>query len=313
MDNILTNMVNELVADPSRVHMRPVIEKELLHYDILFTLAKERFLDRLTFQGGTSLRLCHGAPRFSEDLDFAGGPDFDVSTLHNIKACLEDYLSKRYGLLIQVKEPKAKPLVDGRDQDGRLVDIFKWQVSIQTAPARPDLPRQRIKLEVASIPAYTRELKTLVKNYPFLPDGYSDVLIGVETINEIMADKLVSLPSCTRYVRHRDIWDLRWLKQRGAITSLELISRKLQDYGESEYLENLSEMVNRLPAITASDSFKGEMARFLPQDVQNRTILASGFNRFLSNEVGSMLLDTQIALMPGQLLKNGFPRGKFRM
>ncbi len=63
-----TSMVELAMAAPGRSHMRPVIEKELLHYDILFTLDKDNLLDRLTFQGGTSLRLCHGSPRFSEDL-----------------------------------------------------------------------------------------------------------------------------------------------------------------------------------------------------------------------------------------------------
>jgi len=63
-------MVDLAMTAPGRGHMRPVIEKELLHYDILFCLDKEGLLDQLTFQGGTSLRLCHGSPRFSEDLDF---------------------------------------------------------------------------------------------------------------------------------------------------------------------------------------------------------------------------------------------------
>ena len=35
--------------------MRPVIEKELLHYDILYCLDKEGLLDNLVFQGGTSI------------------------------------------------------------------------------------------------------------------------------------------------------------------------------------------------------------------------------------------------------------------
>jgi predicted nucleotidyltransferase component of viral defense system len=55
---------------------RPVIEKELLHFDILFCLDEAGLLDRLTFQGGTALRLCYGSNRLSEDLDFAGGEDF---------------------------------------------------------------------------------------------------------------------------------------------------------------------------------------------------------------------------------------------
>ncbi|MGX9367273.1 nucleotidyl transferase AbiEii/AbiGii toxin family protein [Desulfoplanes sp. PS50] len=58
-------LVDKAMILSGRGHMRPVIEKELLHYDILFSLDKEGLLDILTFQGGTSLRLCYGAPRFS--------------------------------------------------------------------------------------------------------------------------------------------------------------------------------------------------------------------------------------------------------
>lgn len=58
-------LVGKAMNFSGRGHMRPVIEKELLHYDILFSLDKEGLLDILTFQGGTSLRLCYGAPRFS--------------------------------------------------------------------------------------------------------------------------------------------------------------------------------------------------------------------------------------------------------
>ena len=42
-----------------------VIEKELLHDDILFALEQVEFLEGLVFQGGTALKLCLGAPRSS--------------------------------------------------------------------------------------------------------------------------------------------------------------------------------------------------------------------------------------------------------
>jgi predicted nucleotidyltransferase component of viral defense system len=86
--------------------MRPVIEKELLHYDLLFALDADGLLDGLTFQGGTSLRLCYGSQRFSEGLDFVGGPDFSASALLDMKSSIERYISGRYGLEVSVKEPK---------------------------------------------------------------------------------------------------------------------------------------------------------------------------------------------------------------
>ena len=40
--------------------MRPVVEKEIFHYDIFKALSGEGLLNSLVFQGGTSLRLCWG-------------------------------------------------------------------------------------------------------------------------------------------------------------------------------------------------------------------------------------------------------------
>ncbi len=99
-------LVDKAMALSGQRHMRPVIEKELLHYDILFSLDKEGLLDLLTFQGGTSLRLCYGATRFSEDLDFVGGRNFDRRQLVSMKDCLEHYIGKRYGLEVIVREPR---------------------------------------------------------------------------------------------------------------------------------------------------------------------------------------------------------------
>ena len=70
-------------------------------------VSKEGLLDNLTFQGGTSLRLCYGAPRFSEDLDFVGGHDFASQQLMVIKDCIEHYIGKRYELEVTVKPPSA--------------------------------------------------------------------------------------------------------------------------------------------------------------------------------------------------------------
>ena len=113
-------LVDKAMSLSGRGHMRPVIEKELLHYDILFSLDKEGLLDILTFQGGTSLRLCYGSPRFSEDLDFAGGRDFAGRQMAKMKESLEHYIGARYQLDVWVKEPgelRADP-----DHDGVTVD-----------------------------------------------------------------------------------------------------------------------------------------------------------------------------------------------
>ncbi|CDH25519.1 conserved hypothetical protein [Xenorhabdus bovienii str. kraussei Becker Underwood] len=100
-------LVERALQNGQTSHMQPVIEKELLHYDILFCLEQAGLLDSLVFQGGTSLRLCYGGNRFSEDLDFAGGKDFSSHQLRAMKQCIEDYIGTRYGLEVTVKEPNT--------------------------------------------------------------------------------------------------------------------------------------------------------------------------------------------------------------
>ena len=54
--------------------------KEIIQEIALYGLWRAKFFDVAVFQGGTSLRILHQLPRFSEDLDFmllAPDPAFD--------------------------------------------------------------------------------------------------------------------------------------------------------------------------------------------------------------------------------------------
>ena len=141
-------------------NLLPVVEKELLHYRILDAMMREGFFSSLVFQGGTSLRLCHGSPRYSEDLDFAGGTSFDMDTLKGLGSCISDSLSGMGDdVTVRVKEPR--PDADGLTR--------RWRIAIRTAGQRKDLPSQTIKLEVASIPAYEPQHRPALVNYPMFP------------------------------------------------------------------------------------------------------------------------------------------------
>lgn len=280
-----TQLADLAMAGAGRGHMRPVIEKELLHYDILFGLDSEGLLDDLTFHGGTSLRLCYESPRSSEGLDFTGGADFSSARLKGMKDCLERHIGERYGLEVIVREP-----AELKNEPGyRGLAVDKWQITVATAPRKRDIPRQRIKVEVANIPSYSRVPKSLKVNYDFLPDGYGDTLVLTETLDEIMADKLVSLVNTQHYVRHRDIWDLRWLKQRGAEVNLEWVNCKIDDYRIEDYVHKLDSMRERIPGIVQGEAFLNEMRRFLPMDVQERTLLKARFLEFLGTEISELL------------------------
>jgi predicted nucleotidyltransferase component of viral defense system len=282
-------LVKQAMKISNRSHMQPVIEKELLHYDILFSLDKDGLLDLLTFQGGTSLRLCYGSSRFSEDLDFTGGIDFASHKLSAMKTCIENYIGNRYQLEVTVKEPSELR----KEPEYSKINVDKWQISIITSPGQRNFPKQRIKLEIANIPSYSREPQALLVNYDFLPDGYSDTLVMTETLDEIMSDKIVSLVNTDGYIRYRDIWDLRWLKQEGAKINYTWVSNKINDYKIKNYSTKLKKLLEKLPKIIHGKEFKNEISRFIPMDVQERTIKKEKSCDFLVIEISLLLKNVQ--------------------
>ncbi len=280
-----TALVERAIQESSGARNRPVIEKELLHYDILVALDRVGLLDEIVFQGETSLRLCYGSNRYSEDLDFAGGYDFNTKTMSEMKDVIEKYIGARYGLEVTVKEPHSLK----REPEYTELRIDKWQIAIVTAPGQKDIPKQRIKLEVSNIPAYTKVPLPLKQNYEFLPDGYRDTLIYVESLDEILADKIISLPATRKYVRHRDIWDLMWLQQEGATINKDLIENKINDYKIDGFLDMLDARINSVDDIVNSRAFEQEMRRFLSQDAYDRTLGKDKFRPFLTSNLVTLL------------------------
>lgn len=270
-------LVNRAMGSANLARMRPVVSKELLHYDILFSLDREGLLDQLTFQGGTSLRLCYGSPRYSEDLDFVGGKDFTSAEAKDIKHCLEKYIGERYGLEVIVKEPNETAALP----EYANIKVDKWQVRVTTSPERKDLPKQMIKIEIANVPAYTRVPQAIRQNYDFLPDGYEDMLVLTESLDEIMTDKVISYVSCQKYIRYRDLWDLRWLSQHQASTNKIFFLEKLKDYHIDGFSILLEKAINELPSVIRGKGLLDEMTRFLPSDTLANTIHKQKFMEHL--------------------------------
>jgi predicted nucleotidyltransferase component of viral defense system len=277
--------------------MRPVVEKEILHYDIFKALSSEGLLDLLTFQGGTSLRLCRGANRFSEDLDFVGGRDFNFASMSKIKQCIEEHIGERYGLTVRVKEPKERS-VDG---SGETVRVDRWMVTVQSSPEKSDLPSQKIKVEIANTVAYTKEPVALKINYDFL-DYPDQIIIPTESLSEVLADKIVAFPrslydrhgadakSDSTLIRHRDIWDISWLLRNGAELNPQFVNAKINDdYGVSDFGELLKNAELRLPLIVGSKEFMGQMTRFIDVDTLKDTIQKPSFVNQMQADVISML------------------------
>lgn len=200
----LEELAGNIASKVDGARLTPVIEKEIVHYEIIRSLGRNDLLRDITFQGGTSLRLCYGSLRYSEDLDFVAGDKFDSLPLDDFSKTLRSDLLKSYDTEVSVREPKVVNDFDG-------VGMRRWTVSVNTNIARPDLPKQRIKLEIASVPAHTSTIRRVAVNYPELDGMYDNLTIRCQTLEEILADKLISFSATDTHIRHRDLWDIPWI------------------------------------------------------------------------------------------------------
>ena len=259
-----TRFAREIAATNASYDMLPVIEKELLHYEILRIMQESKLLTGLAFQGGPCLRLCYGAQRASEDLDFTGGAAFVADDLASLKDCIEKALPSRYQVRVQVSNAKGVDTL-----------VKKWRIRIDTSPLRPDLPSQKITLEVAAVPAYTYEPHMLQLHYEGLPLSYEDIVVPCESLEEILADKLESF-ICSSRIRYRDVWDLQWLARRPGLdkdVAHALRAKKESDYDEGDtFGKGLTRITEQLDAIIDGKEFLAQMQRFLPLSIITATI-----------------------------------------
>lgn len=120
----LEELAGNIASKVDGARLTPVIEKEIVHYEIIRSLGRNGLLQDITFQGGTSLRLCYGSQRYSEDLDFVAGDKFDSLPLDDFSRTLRCDLLRSYDTEVSVREPKVVNDLDG-------VGMRRWTVSVK--------------------------------------------------------------------------------------------------------------------------------------------------------------------------------------
>ena len=284
------NLFDQLVAEALRARadlapLRPVVEKELLHHDILREMAAAGLLRGLTFIGGTCLRACHGSPCLSEDLDFTGGSSFQAGDLASLAAVLPQRIGTRYGLPVRVSEPSL--VSDAK--------VATWKLIIETRPGHRHLPAQRIHLDICAIPSH--DPVPMVPRNPYgIDQGTSGLILQVQSREEILADKILALALRENRLKNRDLWDIAWLVQQGIALPADLIPRKIHDHQRdpaefADLLARRSESLAADPAVR--DGFLHEMRRFLPAATVRDTLESPAWWTYLTRLIADQ---TKLAL-----------------
>ncbi len=278
--SLFDRLVNEALRSRAELtSLRTVVEKELLHHDILREMSEAGLLSGLTFIGGTCLRACYGSARLSEDLDFTGGSHFKKSDLAELARVLTERLQTRYALPVSVSEPVK---VAGK--------VSTWKLTIETRPGQKHLPAQRIHLDICVIPSHDPR-PMMLRNLYGIDLGTSGLILQAQSREEILADKIIALAFRENRIKNRDLWDIAWLTQQGIELPTQLIPIKIRDHQreDSEFVTLLTERTAAAQTQPAMrEDFMKEMRRFLPAATVRDTIEKEAYWSYLADLVGDL-------------------------
>jgi hypothetical protein len=272
--SLLDQLVDEALKSRSDLTiLRPLVEKELLHHDILREMSESGLLTGLTFIGRTCLRACYGSAQLSEDLNFTGGHGFKHRDLAKLGGVLTERLQTRYGLPVNVSDPVK---TGGK--------VSTWKLTIETRGDKKHLPAQRIHLDICAIPSHDPR-PMMLRNLYGIDLGTSGLILKAQSREEILADKMIAVAFRENRVKNRDLWDIAWLVQQGVALPVHFIPLKIQDHQRTsaEFTQLVEERLKALTAdATPRNEFIAEMRRFLPAATVRGTLENPAYWDFLN-------------------------------
>lgn len=194
--------------------------KEIMQEIALYALWKADFFDVAVFQGGTSLRILHGLPRFSEDLDFMLlAPDRTFNWTPYLDALMETFAA--FGI-----RPEAKPKgdMDKRIRAALVKDTsIAGQLDLAFSDRQPD-QKIRIRLEIdVEPPAFSTDAWTFL-------DFPADHEVRHQDLASNFALKIHAL-LCREYLKGRNWYDFSWYVAKGVFPNLVHLQAALIQFG----------------------------------------------------------------------------------
>ena len=209
----------------------------------------------LVFQGGTSLHLVHGSPRFSEDLDFLVDNSLKLGS---ISRGVQRRLAGAPWL------PKGSELRVSKARDGHNPHSFDVTVGganwIGAVRVRVEL-RQTLAAALSPLAVTVAPVRLLTG----LGAG-AQAMVPASDTSEIYADKVFAV-AARPYLKARDVFDLHWLQSRepGLTCSPAHLRVRLATYPNQNPAQWLVQAkVRRAELEGAATAVARDLARWLP-------------------------------------------------
>jgi len=256
--------------------------KEILQELTLYALWRGNFFEVAAFQGGTSLRILHGLPRFSEDLDFIllkPNPDFQWQPYFTALTSVLAQFGVRCELTERSRMDQAVRHAMLKDNSmARQLDLSFFDASTPV--------KLKVKLEIDTNPPNGTGTRWQYLDFPL------DFEVFAQDLPSNFALKLHAL-LCRPYLKGRDWFDFAWYCRQKTQPNLLHLTNALNQTGPwqgQNLLINSQWLADALRAKISSIHWPQaaqDVAPFLP--AAELVSLTLWGERFFSDKVSRLL------------------------
>jgi len=203
--------------------------REIVQELALLGLWRAKFFEHAAFYGGTALRIFHGLPRFSEDMDFSLlKPDTNFDLAPYLRAIRAELSALGFTFEVERKSKRTDTSIDSAFIKGstqiNLMEIgAPAGLSFQFTPAQ----RLKIKLEVDTDPPSEAqdEVRTLLIPIPFQVRLYQLPSLFAGKVHAILCR------NWKNRVKGRDFFDYLWYLGKGIPCDLAHLQQRMVQSG----------------------------------------------------------------------------------
>lgn len=202
MNNIVSNfdqIIGQARGGGAPAEKRRGILREYLQVKFLAGLYSRPAARKLSFIGGTSLRILHGIDRFSEDLDFDNLGLFRQDLSELVADVGEEFSRENIDVEVSAK------LKEGITYHSLRFSKLLFDLKITTNPRE----KLMVKIDYSNQWKGQKTETVLLSKYGFIEQ------IITNPLSQIMVQKLAAYVTRAR-TQPRDMYDIVWLFSRGA-------------------------------------------------------------------------------------------------
>lgn len=235
----------------------PNAEQEVCQKIVLAGLRRGGFFEHAAFYGGTCLRLFHGLPRWSENMDFSlTGKRNDIHLENYFDAIREEFKLAGFDVTITKKDKKAF----GRVESAFLKENTEtYDIQFQTKR----MVKVKIELDTDPPLSFATEQKLLLQPYSFMTRCFA--------LPDLFAGKMHALVyrAWQRRVKGRDWFDFEWYVRNQIPLDFKHLQERIKEFsGEDVSLEAFLALLRERLSTTNIDNVKQDVLPYIDSTQQ---------------------------------------------